>query len=629
MIRRLLSRLRPQPLLALANGTTLALAAPAAAASNAATRTIEGLIVPYGPIGQTSAGRLRFAAGSLRISNPARVKLLREHDQREPVAVGRSFEDVTAAEADSRLVALGRDPLGLPGMWGVFGVPEGTAGDVALAEAASGLRDAFSVGVQLDDHVAERLRRANGAAVDGAGQLRETSLVSVPAFDDARVGAAAHADLVVSAWADPTPTGGQMHCTLCGQVHAAGVACPTPPATAQATTTTTTAPPAPAVPTQQPPASAGDPPVATAATTTTTTTSAAPTAQGATPAPDPAPTAVAGAALVVSEPATYTFAGDGPSLAVDAWQARMHGNAEAAQRLQRFNAELVGGNPASVMALAAVLTRDDAGATPLLPQGYRPDLLVRAINVRRPIVSRLQTVRLVNAQPFSVPIEGEFDGVADHVEGTAHAPEGTYDVSDDTVTPKSVSGAFRLSRELIDQSNPAIDQMVVRGMGKDYARKSEDKAIAALVARNDAAPILNVDTVAELTDAIDQTVDDDDVSADFAALGKTLMSAIKNDTDADGRRLLGATNPVNAAGTIRGRQSYDIDGVEVFRSSRLTPTDGFIVHAEGVLWGESSVLTFRFDEVEGPGIIKLALWAYNVARVLVPSNVKRVSSAAA
>ena len=39
--------------------------------------------------------------------------------------------------------------------------------------------------------------------------------------------------------------------------------------------------------------------------------------------------------------------------------------------------------------------------------------------------------------------------------------------------------------------------------------------------------------------------------------------------------------------------------------------------------GESNLLTFRFDQPEGPGIIKLALWAYAFAAVIRANSVRR------
>jgi len=129
-------------------------------------RRITGRIVPWGKVGYTSLGATRFLTGSIAIpDDPARVKMLTSHDaNRAAVGVGESF----AFDAD--------------GIIAKFYVPPGSAGDLALAEAASGLRDGLSVGVLVDayDRDAETL-------VVTASRLNEVSLVTIPAFDDARV----------------------------------------------------------------------------------------------------------------------------------------------------------------------------------------------------------------------------------------------------------------------------------------------------------------------------------------------------------------------------------------------------------------------------------------------------------
>lgn len=568
--------------------TELQMTAAAPAEVSTESRTIRGLAVPYGPAGTTSQGLLTFAAGALRWTDPRRVKLLLEHDQHQVAGYATELTETPA------------------GLHATFTVPPGELGDRALHEAAHGLRDALSVGVQLDDAVMTRLRRAQasgGAAVAGAGALREVSLAAVPAFDDARVDsvAATAGRLVVSAWTDPPPAPEG-----------------TPPVTI-----TADAPPAPDTAEQATAAAAIDAAPATALP-------AVP--QSAVPAPAPAPLAVAGAATVTSAPATYAFAGGSDSLVRDAYMARMEGDPAAAGRLSRFNAELADGNPSSVMALAAVMVRPGDATDPIgpfVPQGYRPDMLVRVIDAGRPFASRLARIPLSNATPFLLPVEGEFTGVGLHVEGTAHVPEGTLGVGDETVRPRAVSGAFRVSRELVDSSNPAIDRVALSAMLRDYRRFSETRIVAALTAA-DATATAGVDSIAALRGELLDFMPDDDVPASFVALGRDATRAlIVDDADTTGRPMLPAVGPSNAPGTLRAGYRATVDNVELFRSSRLPAAEGLIVQADDVLFAESNVAQFRFDEVEGPGVVKLALWAYIAAAVLRVTGVRRFTTASA
>jgi HK97 family phage prohead protease len=627
------SKRPPALVLAADTGSRLLLASPGDVSADDNARTITGLVVPYGPTGHTSGGRLKFSKGSLSVSDPKRVKLLREHDQHDVIGHGVSFEETDA------------------GLVGTFRVPAGENGDRALTEASEGLRDAFSVGVQLDDATLQRLQRARGAAVDARGALREVSQVSVPAFDDARVAAGA-GDLVVSSWTTTTPP--TPSAAGAGTTHQEGntmteeqrrrlrelLATASDQRTDEQRTELGEL--------LQAAATAGE--LATFAGTTTGTpqqpaTVPAGQANAGTPAVVPA---VAGAAHVVSEPSTYTFDG-GASIVRDLYNAHMRHDTEAAERVERFNAQLAGGNPASVDAFVqAAATRDDVdGAGTDLPPSfgggtrYRPDLMRALVDVKRPIISRLSRLPISDPTPFAIPTVGEFTGVGDHTEGTPHRPAGTLTLgTGDVVTPKATSGAWEVSRELLDSANPVLDRIATRAMLRDYQRQTEGKAVALInaVAADAAANVYGVSTPLALRGAMMDFVNDDDEPADLVGVSKALLRTLGLDTDTTDRPQLPFVGPVNAQGTIRaGYTGVAIDGVEMFRAARLdagvTGANvaggvGFLARSEGLMWAESNVLQFRFDEVLGPGVVKLALWAYNAAAVLDTADVAVINSGA-
>lgn len=559
-------------------------------------RTITGLSVPYGRPGQTGMGRLSFRQGGLAVpAETSRVKLLREHDQGGDV-VGHATE-------------LLDDPAG---MFARFKVDEGAAGDEALRSARAKMRDGLSIGVELDDATQERLRqqRAKGGVAVASGSLREVSLVAVPAFDDARVAASASlVTFTAEATSSPTTEGHNMT---------------DQPTSSTATDPTqagpSTQPDQPTSGTGTPPARVDNRPAGNQPDTATDRPAVVEAAAG------------MGLTTVTGEPATYTFGADGSighSLMRDAFVAQVDGDRDAAARMSKFNAELAAGNPASIMAVAAVAGTTDVPGT-FNPTQYRPDLMVRAIDAGRPIVSRLHRTPISNAQPFNIPVEGDFTGIGDHTEKTAVNAPGTLALGEATVSPKAVSGSYELTRELIDSSNPAVDQIALRGMLKDYRRLSEDKVIAALVAA-DAALDVNIDKVMELDAILEEFVDDDGQGADFVAAGRAFLRAMRADVDADQRPMLAPVNPTNAPGTASGAGAsrYEIGGVPLVRAPRLTTDHAVIVRADGVLFAESATQQFRFEQPKGPGVIILALWGYVGAKVLRAADVRRITKAAA
>lgn len=601
-------------------------------------RTISGLAVPYGPVGNSSVGAITFSQGSLSFTEIGRVKLLKQHDPERVLGFATELRDTPE------------------GLYAKFSVPESPEGDTALAEASDGRRDGLSVGVMLSEETLNELMdkwvQGDNSPTAASGELLEISQVSIPAFRDSRIDGSAAAAL-------------SGHVTL--SVNFGG--------TSEAAKASVTM-----------------------ENEMTVETPVSAPAQSEVETAAPAPMAAAGHAVVASEAPIYTFDGNGPSFVRDAFRARMSGDFEAAQRVEKFN-QMLGSNPTQVQLLtAAVETRTTAPN--FIQQGYKPEMLVQAIDKGRPIVSRLSVVNLTDATPFRVPVEGQNfykattvadgattsasttvtsataaftsddlgvsisggsipagavivkinsatsvviskaagstatgvsltitrSGVGDHVEGTNHVTEGDIDVSDVTVSPGAISGAFRLSRELIDASNPALDQVALRAMLRDYRFKTEAKAVAAFAAASGTA-IGTRNTVAKVRGTLNDFYDVMDEPATFVVMNPSYYTTLLSDVDTTGRPMLASVGPMNAVGTASpGWTGANVDGVEFVKSSRITADTGFIVKADDVLVGESSVQTFRYDEVEGPGIVKLALFSYFVAKVLRNSSVQQIAS---
>jgi HK97 family phage major capsid protein len=143
-------------------------------AADSQSRTISGQIVTWGEQGNTSAGPTIFASDSIKFNKG--IKLLLEHDRTRPIGKLIAHE-VT----DSGIVA-------------TFKIAETTAGNDALVEAATGMRDGFSVGVKVD-----AWDNQDGVMVISKSSIVETSLVTDPAIDSARVAeVAASEDSVTS-----------------------------------------------------------------------------------------------------------------------------------------------------------------------------------------------------------------------------------------------------------------------------------------------------------------------------------------------------------------------------------------------------------------------------------------------
>jgi HK97 family phage prohead protease len=125
-------------------------------------RTISGKIVTWDEQGSTSAGLTVFEKDSIDFSKP--VKLLLEHQTTKPLG---KLIDITATDT---------------GLEATFRLAKTFRADDALEEAATGLRDGFSVGVKINEW-----KNVEGVLRIQSSSLQEVSLVTEPAIDSARV----------------------------------------------------------------------------------------------------------------------------------------------------------------------------------------------------------------------------------------------------------------------------------------------------------------------------------------------------------------------------------------------------------------------------------------------------------
>ena len=135
-------------------------------AADTATRTIEGLVVPFGKVGNTSAGPVRFEFGAFGEVDASQIVLNKEHQRTDPLGRGvAGSEKVTPA-----------------GISMAFKIAATNAGNDALVEASEGLRPAFSIEASVNEYTIEK-----GVMVVSAANLEAVAHVTNPAFKDAQI----------------------------------------------------------------------------------------------------------------------------------------------------------------------------------------------------------------------------------------------------------------------------------------------------------------------------------------------------------------------------------------------------------------------------------------------------------
>lgn len=565
---------------------------------NPEKRTISGLAVPWGKVARSGFYSWRFSPGSLTWVDEGRVKLNREHDR---------------LTAFGRAVRLENTDAGLDV---TFKVARGEEGDRALALAEDGVLDGFSIEVDFTDEDSwqpdptdESVRLVRSA------KLRGVALTAAPSFDDARVDRVA---------ASRTQEGNPM-------------------------TVTAPEPTAPAAP-------------APAPVDLTTFTNGLTEAIGAamTAALDrldqaPGRQPVRAAGFTVTEPPVYTLQpGVGRfSLVRDAWQFRQSGDQEAYARLTKYRAqqdELQKRVGAAIPSLDAQFTTGTtANISQIIPPGYRPDLYVPQLFQGRPLGSGLSQGQLSDATPFTVPRFATQSGLsAVHTEGT-NPTDGTITAGTVTVTPTGISGLFKVTRELVDAANPAIDMIALNAMRESFSQQTEARVYAELNGANGVGGTITsgfvpsgaaASTVSLLAAGTDFYELLDEIRRQMAVypfrrfgpvnrlrLSQEGFSTLVQAKDTTNRPLLpslGAQNTMGMATAVgEPTQGLDIDGLAGLPAWSMTGNaagDADVIMwnvADAWVW-ESPILTFRFEERSGPALIELALFGYHAVRILRP-----------
>lgn len=392
------------------------------------TRTISGVALPWSEIASKYGFRYRFEKGSIEWSaDVGRVKMLRDHDFTQPLGRATSIND------------------GDDGLQVAFKIGAGPDRDAVLADASDGILDGLSVGVDFDDAADTVPDPDNdGVLLVRRATLREVSLTPLPAFDGARV-TTVQASSTTGGTVPPVPT-------------------PTPAAAPTPT-----------------PAPAAAPPNATTLTLSDDQRSALLALLGV-PAPAPAP----GPAVV--DPAGPAAGAGAPATVVEAEPYRFDAKGNLRRGTHDFSQDLVAGFAGDATALAratAFVARQfdivSTDVNELNPTRQRPDMFVDQRQYTYPVWDTINKGTLSDITPFTFPKWSSSSGlVGAHTEGTEPS-SGTYVSTSQTVTPTSVSGKAKISRETWDQGgNPQVSNLIWQKMVQGWYEALEARAITLL-----------------------------------------------------------------------------------------------------------------------------------------------------
>lgn len=277
--------------------------------------------------------------------------------------------------------------------------------------------------------------------------------------------------------------------------------------------------------------------------------------------------------------------------------------------------------------MRAQTTTDIAG---VVPPKWLADLYTSIAQQDAALASAITSYPIMDARPFSLPGQTASTAVVNQPSGEngALVDGDNYDAAAATITPSTIVGQETVSRQLLDASSPAIDQLILADLTASYNAERELRIGVALRAigtalttdvtsfNNPDAATFGYDLAVDAAMAVRKAMFR---RPTFYAMDYDMFAAYLKLKDADGRPIVVASNagPNNAGGLASVMLDGWIASVPVVVSQGMEPPSpdaedmaAAMVHGPSVVYFESPQLTFRYEEVLGPQSIKLGLWRY-------------------
>jgi len=298
---------------------------------------------------------------------------------------------------------------------------------------------------------------------------------------------------------------------------------------------------------------------------------------------------------------------------------------------------------------ALTLLDEGPGITP--PKWMASEFADIARQTRR-AAAAVRNLPLTDAAPLSLPKQtAEAGTVAEQTtEETGTTFTDGWDSAVTTVTPKATAGGQKVTRIMLESSNPVVDELIWSDLLGDYDSAIEAKVVAAMITAAGSATATYATEAAWQTglDPLGATYVGDYIvdtavavrngrklPADILVCSVTRYGDLLKIKDSTGRPIL----PADSAGPMNvfGVGSVAVDGRLSSPGLGVIASDGITQYAESLLVAraadtllfESGVRQFTYEQPDGPEIVRLGIWAYSAVHVKYTGSVERIVITAA
>lgn len=296
---------------------------------------------------------------------------------------------------------------------------------------------------------------------------------------------------------------------------------------------------------------------------------------------------------------------------------------------------------------ARALTSVDEGPGTTPPVWMASEFTELARQQRR-LSAAVRNLPLSSPAPMTLPYQSAGTDavvVQQTTEETGTTWTDAWDSATVSVSPKATAGGQKVTRHMLESSSPAVDALIFGDLVSAYNTKIEAAVVAAWVTAAGSATVTYATEAAyqdalddlSLFDAIRQTATAVrtglKLPADVLVSSVPRYGTLLDAKDATGRPMV----PEESAGPMNvfGTGSVAVDGR--VRGLGILASDGVTQYPESILVGrasetilfESPVRRLRYEEPDGPEIVRLAIWAYTAIHVKRAASVERIAVTAA
>jgi hypothetical protein len=282
---------------------------------------------------------------------------------------------------------------------------------------------------------------------------------------------------------------------------------------------------------------------------------------------------------------------------------------DAFARLQKFQ------RWAADVSFAPITT---AGASAVIPPGYE-SVAGLTLQADRPLFNACEHGSIRNSAPFTIPRVASSDAVVPASRAEGAQPSGSDPSFGSTsVSPIGLSGLVDITRELADSASPAGDLVMLRLLAEDWGRRAEEKIYAELNSTNGAGGTITSGFVPSGAMAFVSSTPTTGLLTD---LRKQLLRFANVRRRRPRNTILGAAAADYLGGLLVDESGSDEQAVARVAGSKVNVSAAdfatgaadariLTLSADDVFVFTSPIQEFRFDEQSGPGLVRIAIWAY-------------------